>query len=349
VKRPRLRVLVALTAFAVGAAGCQAGYVLRQGFHQLNLGGKEIPLDSPALDSQAGAGVAQKLRWVPEILRFARERLALEPGDSYRTYLDTKGPVSHAVTASHPLALAAYQWRFPLIGAVPYKGYFDPADAAAEAERLRKLGLETLVTPVMAFSTLGWFDDPVVASMLEGSVADLVDVIIHETTHRTVYFPGASSFNESCATFIARRGTVEFLGSHESLQPLLAEYLESHEAALRREQLLLRLRNDLDALYRSPAPEAQKLLRKAEMFATANAAYRSLLDRRSNTTLAASNAFVLSVARYHEYEHLLDDLEKELGGGPAAVVTFLRGLPSHSNPLNAVQRRLGRMEGESQL
>ncbi len=341
VTRERAFRAAALALACAASCGCQAGYVLRQGFHQLARRPAEVSIASPRLAESAGAVAAAKLGWVPSILEFCRSELGLTPGDSYTTYVDTAGePVSHAVTASHPLALIPFEWRFPFVGRVPYKGYFEEADARAEAERLRTLGLETLILPVEAFSTLGWFRDPVVSSMLEGNVADLADVIIHETTHRTVYFPGAASLNESLATYVARQGTIRFLSGHADLRELLPPYLAERKASAAREELFLRLKRDLEALYRSPPGGEAREERKAEVFRTASAAYRLLRGGSEKASIPASNAVVLSVARYHEHESLLEELERKLGGNLARLVAYLKSLPALEDPVEALKRAI---------
>jgi len=327
----------AALGICLALSGCQAGYVLRQGWGQITYRSHEVPIESPALRDLAGGEAAEKLKWVPEILEFARTELGLEPGDSYSTYVDTRGsPVSYVVTAAHPLALVPYQWQFPFAGRVPYKGHFDEADANAEAEKLKQRGYETLVFPVMAFSTLGWFQDPVVSSMVEGTLADLVDVILHETTHRTVYYPGLASFNESLATWVAREGTVRFLKAHDELRPLLEGYLGEQRASAEREALLLRLRDDLDALYRSGLDEPSILERKAEIFASASLALETLRGAPSEPPLNPTNAYVLSTARYHELEKPLGIAQRKLGGHPRALVAWLQGLDAGADPLEAV-------------
>ena len=323
-------------------SGCQAGYVLKQGWGQLSVSRSHLPIDSPQLEETTTPENLQKLRRVPRILEFCREELGLDPGDSYQSYVDTaEEPISFAVMASHPLALIPYQWHFPFVGSVPYKGYFEEKEAHQEAARLEESGFESLVAPVGAYSTLGWFQDPVLSTMLDGNTADLIDIIIHETTHRTIYFAGASSFNESLATHMAREGTLRLLSSSEELRGELPEYLEKKRAHLERETLLLRLQKDLKALYRSAASDTRKRARKSEIFETASAAYRHLLGS-TRASIPASNAFVLSVARYHEYEPLLIRLQERLGGSPADLMTYLKGLPSSEDPT-------GRLQAEYQL
>lgn len=323
------------------ATSCQAGYVLQQGFRYIRLIKKEVPLSEVGAAQNVPPKAADKLRWVQPTLDFCRKELGLDPGDSYQTYLDTGGkPISHVVTAAHPLALIPYLWRYPFVGQVPYKGYFDEDEAEREADRLREKGFEALVTPVGAFSTLGWFKDPVLSTMLEGSVADLIDLLIHETTHRTVFFPGESSFNESLATHVAREGVVLFLSSHPELRDLVPEYLARKEASQGRETLFLRLRNDLDALYRSALPDEEKRARKEEIYRTASAAYQRLSPAPRRSPLPASNAIILSVARYHEFEPLLSRLQERLGGKPSDLMAYLKKLPASKDPVPIIEEAL---------
>jgi len=331
------RLATILVALAFAATGCQAGYVVKQGWRHFTLLSR-----SASIEAGGGEKVEERaamLAWVPRILDFAEKNLALDPGDSYRTYLDTGGaPVSWIVTASHRLALIPYQWSFPFVGMVPYKGFFDEEDAHSEAKRLRAEGYEAAVFPVAAFSTLGWFRDPVTSPMLEGDLADLADNLIHETTHRTVYFPGMASFNESLATHMAREGTTRFLAAHPELAGLLPGYTAGCEAARERETLLLRARNDLDALYRSALGAEEKERRKREVFDTASAALRRLTGGKGG--VSPSNAWVLALARYHEHEPLLEMLQASLGGEPSRVIAYLKELPESADPVEAILRTL---------
>jgi predicted aminopeptidase len=317
----------------LSAAGCQAGYVVKQGWRHFTLLSRSEPIQ-PGAGGKAEERAAM-LAWVPRILEYAEKNLALDPGDSYRTYLDTgDAPVSWVVTASHRLALIPYQWSFPFVGVVPYKGFFDEEDAHDEAKRLRDEGYEAAVFPVTAFSTLGWFRDPVTSPMLEGDLADLADNLIHETTHRTVYFPGMASFNESLATYMAREGTTRFLAANPELAALLPAYRAGREAAGERETLLLRTRNDLDALYRSALGVETMEKRKREIFDTASAALRRLTGGKGS--VSPSNAWVLALARYHEHEPLLEMHQAKLGGDPARVIAYLKALPGSADPVEAI-------------
>jgi predicted aminopeptidase len=278
---------------------------------------------------------------VPRILEFCREELSLEPGDAYQTYLDTDDkPVAHAVTASHPLALLPYLWHFPFVGTVPYKGFFEEEDARAEARRLEEMGYDTSVSAVLGFSTLGWFRDPVLSTMLQGSIPDLADVIIHEATHRTLYFPGQAALSESLATHMAREGTVRFLYAWDEIKGLLSGYLAARRSARHAEDLLARLRDDLDALYRTRLGDEEKKARKAEIFATAS---RALERSAPPGGIPPSNAAVLSVTRYHDLEGLLGRLQLARGGQPRHLMAYLKELRDVEDPVRAIREELSKL------
>lgn len=320
------RRLILCVSVLIGApclASCQMGYVVSQGWRQWTLGWGQVPLESESLETVLDASEREKLAWIPRVLEHCRSELGLDPGDSYTTFLDTGGqPISYVVTAAHPLALVPYRWRFPFVGEVPYKGYFDLEDAASEASRLAERGYDTAVHPVGAYSTLGWFRDPVLSAMLEYDLPELIDLIIHETTHRTVYFDDETSFNESLATHIAAEGTRRFLRAHADLRPFLADYRDRRRTARQAEMLLIRLHRDLDRLYRSSLPDERKLILKTALFRTASRAY-SLVRGDPEAALPASNTTVLAFVRYHEYLPLLEELQAKSGGHPRDLTSYL--------------------------
>src|SRR5690606_29813806 len=139
---------------------------------------------------------------------------------------------------------------------VPYLGWFDLDDAQSYAEELAKEGLDVEVRGATAYSTLGWFRDPVLSSMLpEGpaTLAGLVDVVLHESVHATVYVPGQSTFNESLAEYVSDNLTERYLRDHGLLAELLA-HRASHEAGARRRLRMHETYKALEALYASSAP-----------------------------------------------------------------------------------------------
>jgi len=187
--------------------GCYVAH-LAGGQMRLLLAARPIPevIGDPA----SGPELRDTLALVAPTRDFARG-LGLRVGDQYTSYAAWPGDrVVTSVVATRPGEVEAARFWFPLVGSVPYRGYFDPARAEAEAARLRARGLDTCLVPVPAYSTLGWFDDPVTGPMLRGGPGDLVEMLIHELVHATVYVPSDADFDEGVATFIGQEGALRF-------------------------------------------------------------------------------------------------------------------------------------------
>jgi predicted aminopeptidase len=323
-------------------AGCQSGYVLQQGWVQMGRlwDAEEIPAsleaepELPAAIARLDADKRAKLQLIGEVRRFAVRELGLAAGDAYTTYFEVKDEaVSWAVTAAHPLALVPFRWSFPFVGEVAYKGFFAREEALAEMARLQKEGWDTDLSQVSAYSTLGWFRDPVLSTMLEGSEAELVDVILHELTHRTVYFPDHTELNECLAMAVARAGAVRFLSQrHGPGSAAVEAYLAARRRDDAADESLARLRQDLEAIYRSPLAEAEKLDRKRRAFARCSAVLTALQRRLAGgltvapgeISLPPSNAFLLARGQYRESLPLFEGLLELAGGEPRRLIAWLR-------------------------
>lgn len=321
--------IVAILALLGGGAqillsGCQSGWIIEQGWSQLALLCRREPIDDPELLARLGEEKARKLAWVEAVLEHARDELGLDPGDAYSTVIDTGGnPVTTTVLAAHPEALAFHLWCFPLVGCVPYKGFFDGDDARAEAFRLREKGYDVAVLPVEAYSSLGWFSDPIVSTLLDRPLPQLVNTLIHEIVHRTLFYPGKTTLNESLATFIAREGTLSFFARHP--EAATDEEILAFRSGLVGDAadtvLLERTRRDLDALYRSERPSDELRRRKREIFRTAANARARIFGPA--VPFPASNAFILSFADYHSLVPKLEELQERIGGTPRDLMSYL--------------------------
>jgi predicted aminopeptidase len=207
------------------------------------------------------------LEEVPSIKKFGIG-FGLTPTSSYETYVALDRPrVVWVTTASEPLAFKGRKWRFPIVGSVPYLGWFDRDDAKSFAEGLAKEGLDVDVRGATAYSTLGWFNDPVLSSMLpEGpqALGGLADVVLHESVHATVYVPGQSTFNESLAEYVSDGLTEEYLRSR-GLLPELAAYRSGRVEGERRRKRMHEAYKELEALYASARPREEKLAIKAKV------------------------------------------------------------------------------------
>jgi predicted aminopeptidase len=283
------------SALLLEAAGCLAvHYPLHAGAGQAELLLAARPLEEVLEGDRVPRAVRRLLSEVPEVKRFG-EAKGLRATSSYRSYVDLHRPaVVWAVSACPELSLEAKVWRFPIAGSVPYLGWFDERAARDFASGLEADGLDVDVRPVSAYSTLGWFDDPVLSSMLapgnEG-LAWLVETVLHESVHATLYVPGQSHFNEGLASFAGRRLTKEYLaavygtGAAASLDETKSRPAARakawndalHEAALA-----------LDALYKDPAKtDAQKRSEKKALLAALQE--RLQLRRPPNNAMLAQH------------------------------------------------------------
>jgi len=202
---------VLAAVFLAGCSGTTAGYLLRAGWEEARILWRRRPIDrvleEPGLDPATRA----KLETVLAVREFGARRLGLDVGGAYRTYAEVdEGALVQVLSAAERLRLVPVTWWFPIVGRVAYKGYFSEEDARREAARLESRGYDTWVRGSVAFSTLGWLDDPVLSNWMKSDRVALAELVLHELLHRTTYLPSQTDFNESFATFVGHAGAIEF-------------------------------------------------------------------------------------------------------------------------------------------
>jgi predicted aminopeptidase len=262
----RVRRAAAWTAVAVGLCGC---YVSRQALHQNDLYNSRRPIEIVLADERTPAKVRDGLALTREILAYAKAQ-GLRAEGAYRYFVGTDEPyVSYLVQAAYADRLELLTWWFPVVGRVPYLGYFEKGERDAEADRLRAGGYDVSTSGVGAFSSLGWFEDPLFTSMVLRGRADLAHLLFHELTHRTLWVPGSVEFNENLAEYVGDAMTEQFLSGGA---PGDAERLEKYRAKREDKELfrawLVRLKAELTRTYArlGAAPRAQVLAAKAAVF-----------------------------------------------------------------------------------
>lgn len=197
-------------------SGCQLTYLLKSAYNQMSIIYNREPIEKVLKSENLTKNERDKLSLVQVVRVFAAETLKLNVGKNYSTYVQLKKPyVVWAVNASPKWKLEHHLWYFPIVGSVPYKGFPKEEDAKEEAEALQDKGYDTYIRGVSAYSTLGWFNDPILSSMLRYSEEDLVNTIIHESVHATLYIKSNADFNERLATFIGDKGTELFYETRE--------------------------------------------------------------------------------------------------------------------------------------
>lgn len=201
-----VKLLLALIVFLL-STGCQVGYLAKSAYNQLSLLNQRVPIEDALKDPKLDPSEKQKLILSQDVRQFAETTLKLNVNKNYSTYVKLDRPyVSYVVSASPKWKLETHLWSFPLVGKMPYKGYFSEADAKNEAESLKTENFDVYVRGVSAYSTLGWFKDPLLSSMLRYKDHDLVNTIIHESVHATLFIKSEADFNERLATFLGNKG-----------------------------------------------------------------------------------------------------------------------------------------------
>ncbi|AWV07098.1 aminopeptidase [Marilutibacter maris] len=247
-RRLALAVLAALAILLLG--GCRTlGYYAHVGHGQLALMAQREPIAEVIADPATDPALRERLGELRDARAFASERLGLPRNGSYTAYVALPGPyVTWNVFAAPEFSVEPLTHCFPIAGCVAYRGYFDADRARREAARLRGRGYQTYVGGVAAYSTLGWFDDPVLSSMLAPGQDDPVGVMFHELAHQWLYLRDDTAFNESLASFVQRQGLREWRAARGKSPPDPA--LDAHERAFVSHALALR--DTLAAIYRRP-------------------------------------------------------------------------------------------------
>lgn len=318
------------TTIVIGAAallgGCSLPYYWQAVAGQLSLMGKRVPIEAVIEDAQTSEQTRAALRTVQEIRRFAVDELGLPENDSYATYVDLGGGDSAdgpdaadvdrnrarrgrnaavwTVVAAEEFAVDPRTWCFPFAGCVSYRGYFNEAAAQRYAARLETEGLDVLVGGASAYSTLGYFADPVVSSMLGGPEYRLAETLIHELAHQKFYVRGDSDLNEAFATAVAEYGTRLWLirsGDADGLATHGEQTLVQTQFA----ELINGQRERLRAIYAGPEPPEEMRRAKEASFETLRMEYAALRQTWSggvnyDAWMAAplNNAHMASVATY---------------------------------------------------
>jgi predicted aminopeptidase len=296
-----------LSMLALLVASCETLEFYRQAaVGQLHIVEKRQSTD--ALIKAPGTDAALRARLVEAagILRFARTQLSLDPKKRYSSYVRLDAPyVVWNVFATPEFSTRPTQWCYPIAGCAAYRGYFHAHDAREFAGRLIASQRDATVGGVAAYSTLGWFDDPLLSTFINWRNPDLAALIFHELAHGRVFISGDTSFNEALATFVERRGVLEWLrsqGNEEEIRETSARWVEADRFV----QYVLDWRAQLQRLYDRPYNTTARRLLKAEMMAemaSCYASYRDQFDGGASDWFfrePVNNARLVPFAAYHE-------------------------------------------------
>lgn len=335
---------------ALAGTGClpEALYITRQGLGQLDVLARTEPIDEVLASGALEPEQERKLRLVVAARDFARDELGLRVGRSFACYHETGGqPVAYNLSAARQDALTPKRWRFPIIGTIDYLGFFSREEADQAAERLQHQGYDTYIYGVDAYSTLGWFPDPVHSSFLNRPDGLLVETVIHELAHNTVYAPGHSTFNETLATFIGREGARRFFAQRgEEGAEILAGLERYYEDQQRITAWIVDLVAALEAWYAQDLPRAEKVAGREAVFTAARVRFTAEVlptlhepDRhRGWANLPTNNAYVLLHRRYHLDLDTFARAYERTGRDFARFLDLLRSAAATDDPFGELRR-----------
>ena len=265
----------------LASAGCaQLGYYVQAMQGQMSLMSEARPIDQWLADPQVTDQLKGRLKRVREIRAYAARELGLPDNGSYKNYADLKRKfVMWNVVATPELSVKPNQWCFPVAGCVDYRGYYNKDAAQAFADDLRGRGFDVRVSGVPAYSTLGWFNDPVLSTFIEYPDAELARLVFHELAHQIAYAPNDSQFNESFATAVEEVGVARWLAEQgdDTLRNNYQAYRLRKDDFL---QLMTQHRQQLEANFSRPVDDREKRQRKAEIFQSLRQEYAQIKQLR---------------------------------------------------------------------
>jgi predicted aminopeptidase len=296
-----LATIVALAAL-LSNSWFSVAYLAQAAIGQYQIARAARPLEEALADGDLPDRTRRLLAAVPAIKAYGRAQ-GLSPTASYARFAELGRPAAAwVVQGCSPLSFEVRRWSFPVVGSVPYLGFFEEAAARRYAGTLAaQEALDVDVRTASAFSTLGWFHDPILSTMLgvgDEAAGELANVVLHESVHATLYVNNQSAFNESLASFVADRLTVTWLtATFGASAPETTAWLEAHD---RRQARIARLHGAylaLEAVYASTASAADKLARKARILAAANEELRPARPL-NNAALAGFKAYDTGVPAF---------------------------------------------------
>lgn len=333
----------------VGLTGCQIPYIANSGWQQAKLYSKRVDIDKVVQDKATPPETRRKLELVKEARRYAENELGLKSTGNYRQFVALDRPyVSYIVHAAPSFKLESHRWWFPLIGNVPYKGYFSKADAEAESKTFPPKDFDVFVRGVTAYSTLGWFDDPVWSSMMIYHDADLVNTVIHETVHATIFIKSQADFNERMATFLGDLGTEMFYRKKEGdtskqIERLRQERIEQKLFS----DFLSKEMKDLREWYKQNESlnAEEKIIRKTARLKEIQERFKAEIQPQIKSgsysgfaTEPLNNARLLAYGTYYEDLSDFEKLREKLGPEFKVLLAYLKNLSQSSDPESELKR-----------
>jgi predicted aminopeptidase len=343
-----------LAGWILLASGCATpvGYLAKQGsyFLRYSMGTKSVEylIASRRTDAETRAFLIRS----EEISRFGFERIGLKKNENFSRYkVIARNHLVSVVSACAADSFSPYTWRYPLLGRLPYRGFYESPDADHEAARLKAEGWDVVVRPVDSFSALGFANDLLYSFMKSYSPFELASLIIHEQTHATLFVKGQTQFNEELASFVGETGALAWLGQAQGVES--TEYRAALDEIADSRTFLSLLRDLSSALereYRSPLTREEKLARKSEIIAAFRADFALTKERRfrregfrSMSPPRVNNAYLSLYSLYSDDVPLIRSYcEKLCGGDLRRLLTDARAFARRGDVKAQMRRALQR-------
>jgi predicted aminopeptidase len=305
-------------------------YGFRQGKGQFTIIWNAQPVAEVLKDQSFPVSLKTKLYLIEKVRKYAIDSLGLKDTENYKTLYDQKGEETMwVVTACEPFGFKPKEWKFPILGAVPYKGFFSKENAIELRNELDKEGWDTSIRNPGGWSTLGWFTDPILSNMLQRTEGDLANLIIHEMVHATIFVKDSIEFNENLATFIGDRGAERFLISAYGVDSKeYKAYINEDNDFTKYSEHMLRGSQLLDSLYHSfhrevPIDQKKKLKEESIRKIVSNLDTLSLTIRYNKPYKPSerfkeklpNNSYFMNMKRYQSKQDIFwKELKNDFGG-----------------------------------
>jgi predicted aminopeptidase len=310
-------------------------YAARQGYGQFRIIWNSRGVEEFLADPNFPDSLKARLNFISEVRRYSIDSLGLKDTENYKTMFDQQGKeIMWVVMASEKFRLKPKEWKFPIVGAVPYKGFFDEKRANDLKLELQEEGWDVVVRNPGGWSTLGWFTDPILSKMLSRSEGDLANLIIHEMSHATIFVKDSIDFNENLATFIGDRGTEQFLiYKYGADSKEYTTYMAEDKDYLKFVDHMLRGAKVLDSLYNNlePAEPMEKKLESKEKVIrriinsmdTLSLALTSTPSKRFRKELP-NNAYFMNFRQYQsKQDTFADEWKLKFNSNLRAYIAYL--------------------------
>lgn len=307
-----------LLPLVAALASCQAGYIFRQATGQWSVVWGSEPISSALEDPRISDEKKQKILLIDEIAAFGEREIGLVRNENYTTYYETNGkPVSYNIFVCPKTSLIPMVWRFPIVGEIPYLGFFDIEAAKEQQKALQEQGYDVYLSTVWGYSTLGWFRDPIFSAMLNDDEVSLARLILHEMTHATIYRAGEAEFNETLADFIGDHGAELFLAKKYGVEgPAVQELWVRINEEAQFDDWLKSFTNELNHLFEGPGSEDEKLAQREQVYSRSLDRLKSLAASGNRAAKGMenapwNNALVLGLTTYRTSPEYFDELYRK--------------------------------------